>query len=129
MQNYFPVIRNDCLPAVTKTGGGSIRPYVNYVTGLIACTIPRKSILSKITYACQKRGLNQETKGLNLTKHLAVSYRQNSKDSGRSIYDVYVSGNDSLGKLQAKFLNSHPKLLVKFLNRDYGFNITQKQLR
>lgn len=71
----------------------------------------------------------QETKGLNLTKHLAVSYRQNSKDSGRSIYDVYVSGNDSLGKLQAKFLNSHPKLLVKFLNRDYGFNITPKQLR
>ena len=71
----------------------------------------------------------QKTKGLNLTKHLAVSYRQNSEDSGRSIYDVYVSGNDSLGKLQAKFLNSHPKLLVKFLNRDYGFNITQKQLR
>lgn len=35
-------------------------PYVNYVTGLIACTIPRKSILSKITYTCQKRGLNQE---------------------------------------------------------------------
>ena len=57
---YFPIIRNDCLPAVTKTGGGSIRPYVNYVTGLIACTIPRKSILSKITYTCQKRGLNQE---------------------------------------------------------------------
>lgn len=57
MQNYFPVIRNDCLPAVTKTMEG---PYVNYVTGLIACTIPRKSILSKITYTCQKRGLNQE---------------------------------------------------------------------
>lgn len=71
----------------------------------------------------------QETKGLNLTKHLAVSYCQNSKDSGRTIYDVYVSGNDSLGKLQAKFLNSHPKLLVKFLNRNYGFNINQKQLR
>lgn len=71
----------------------------------------------------------QETKGLSLTKHLAVSYRQNSEDSGRTIYDVYVSGNDSLGKLQAKFLNNHPKLLVKFLNRDYGFNITPKQLR
>lgn len=67
--------------------------------------------------------------GLNLSKHLAVSYSQSSEDNGRSIYDVYVSGNDSLGKLQAKFLNSHPKLLVKFLNHDYGFNITQKQLR
>lgn len=67
--------------------------------------------------------------GLNLSKHLAVSYRQNSEDNGYNIYDVYVSGNDSLGKLQAKFLNSHPKLLVKFLNHDYGFNITQKQLR
>lgn len=61
MQNYFPVIRNDCLPAVTKTmEADPIRPYVNYVTGLIACTIPRKSILSKITYTYQKRGLNQE---------------------------------------------------------------------
>lgn len=71
----------------------------------------------------------QETTGLNLTKHLAVSYRQNSEDNGRTIYDVYVSGNDSLGKLQARFLNNHPKLLVKFLNHDYGFNITPKQLR
>ena len=61
MQNHFPVIRNDCLPAVTKNnGGGSIKPHVNYVTGLIACTIPRKSILSKITYTCQKRGMNRE---------------------------------------------------------------------
>lgn len=78
-----------------------------------------------------KQSLNQIhlQAGQNLTRHLAVSYRQNSEDNGRSIYDVYVSGNDSLGKLQAKFLNSHPKLLVKFLNCDYGFNITPKQLR
>lgn len=61
MQNYFPVIRNDCLPAVTKNnGGGSIKPHVNYVTGLIAYTTPRKSILSKIAYTCEKRGMNRE---------------------------------------------------------------------
>lgn len=54
MQNHFPVIRNDCLPAVAKSNNG-VEPFmvhVNYVTGLIACTIPRKSILSKITYTC-----------------------------------------------------------------------------
>ena len=79
-----------------------------------------------------KQSLNKihSRTGSNLTKHLAVSYRQNSEDNGRIYdYDVYVSGNDSLGKLQAKFLNNHPKLLVKFLNHDYGFNITPKQLR
>lgn len=71
---------------------------------------------------------NQQT-GLNLTKHLAVSYRQNNKNNGSTIYDVYVTGNDRLGKFLAKFLNDHPKLLVKFLNHDYGFNITPKKLR
>ena len=61
MQNYFPVIRNIALPTVTKNnGGGSIKPHVNYATGLIACTIPRKSILSKIAYTCEKRGMNRE---------------------------------------------------------------------
>lgn len=60
MQNYFPVIRSDCLPAVTKTmEAGQLSP-VNYVTGLIACTIPRKSILSKIAYTCEKSGMNRE---------------------------------------------------------------------
>lgn len=62
-------------------------------------------------------------------QHLFVHYIQNSKDNGRTIYDVYVSGNNGLGKLQAKFLNRHPKLLIKFLNHNYGFSITQKQLR
>lgn len=62
MQNYFLVIRNDCLPAVAKSNNRDepFKVHTNYVTGLIACTIPRKSILSKITYTCQKRGMSQE---------------------------------------------------------------------
>ena len=61
MQNYFPVIRNDCLPAVLKTmEADQLSPHVNYVTGLVAYTIPRKSILSKIAYTCEKHGMNRE---------------------------------------------------------------------
>lgn len=70
MQNYFPVIRSDCLPAVTKTMEADQLSPVNYVTGLIACTIPRKSILSKITYTCQKRGLNQEKINITVREYL-----------------------------------------------------------
>ena len=37
-----------------------LSPHVNYVTGLVAYTIPRKSILSKIAYTCEKHGMNRE---------------------------------------------------------------------
>lgn len=62
MQEHFPVIRNDCLPVVVKNNNGDkpFKAHVNYVTGLIVYTILRKSILSKIAYACQKCGMNQE---------------------------------------------------------------------
>lgn len=58
----YLVIRNDYLSTVAKENnvGTHFRPRVNYVTGLIACTIPRKSILSKIAYTCEKREMNRE---------------------------------------------------------------------
>ena len=54
---------------------------VNYVTGLIACTIPRKSILSKITYTCQKRGLNQEKIKTDLSIGITDNYLSYKKES------------------------------------------------
>lgn len=58
----YLVIRNDYLPTVTKSNNRNepFKAHVNYVTGLIVYTILRKSILSKIAYACQKCGMNQE---------------------------------------------------------------------
>lgn len=113
----------------------SQQPNVNKKESIVfVSTESNKKVSSKdniVFTQVTKQSLIQENlqTRLNLTKHLAVSYRQNSENNGRTIYDVYVTGNDRLGKFLAKFLNDHPKLLVKFLNHDYGFNITPKQLR
>lgn len=63
-----------------------------------------------------------------ITKHIVIHYLQNSKDDGRRIYDVFISGTDYIGKIQAKFLNKHPEMLVKFLSKQ-GVSVTQKELR
>ena len=47
--------------------------------------------------------------------YLEVHFRQDLPDG--KPYDVYVFGTTRAMKLKAKWLNKHPKQLVKFLNK------------
>lgn len=56
--------------------------------------------------------------------HLGISYTETSDDDG--LHNVYVYGTDNKGEIQAKYLNNHPEMLMKFLNNQ-GFKIARKE--
>lgn len=62
--------------------------------------------------------------------HLEVHYRQDLPNG--KPYDVYVFGTTQAMKHNAKWLNKHPKQLVKFLNKNMtlnGYEATTEMLR
>lgn len=62
--------------------------------------------------------------------YLEVHFRQNLPDG--KPYDVYVFGTTRAMKHNAKWLNKHPKQLVKFLNKNMtldSYEVTTEMLR
>lgn len=62
--------------------------------------------------------------------HLEVHYRRDLPNG--KPYDVYVFGTTRAMKHNAKWLNKHPKQLVKFLNKYMtldGYEVTTEMLR
>lgn len=65
--------------------------------------------------------------GANITRHLRLHF------DGNLVYpeNVYVSGNDYIGKVQAHYLNKHSQSLVDYLNKNKLFDVklSTKQIK
>lgn len=63
----------------------------------------------------------------NITNHLQLHF------DGNLVYpeNVYVSGNDYIGKIEAHFFNKHPQLLAEYLNKGNWFDVklSTKQIK
>lgn len=65
--------------------------------------------------------------GLNMTRHLQLMFDANSQGPT----NIFVSGNDYLGKVQARYFNHHPQSLVNYLNKNNWFDnkVSLKQIK
>lgn len=65
--------------------------------------------------------------GVNITRHLQVYFDTNSQYPT----NIFVSGNDYIGKIQARYFNHHPQVLVDYLNKNNLFDnkISLKQIK
>lgn len=90
-------------------------------------TIPSKKCKNEINLENMNNSSIVVLKSMNVTPHVKVNYRGNQQSPS----DVYLSGNDHIGKLKANFLNDHPQQLIEYLQKENIFDnqLTKNQLR
>lgn len=87
----------------------------------------KKQVNDDIKYISPNTKSIKIQSGLNITRHLRLHFDGNLEYPE----NVYVSGNDYIGKTQAKYLNKHPQSLVDYLNKNKLFDVklSAKQIK